>query len=61
MKHETDNKASDDGTNGETEKKPHASEVKKRKRHWKAYGIVAIVAVLAMMWRYGEYWWDAVL
>lgn len=45
-KHETDNKASDDGTNGETGKK----KVKKRKRHWKAYGIVAIVAVLAMMW-----------
>ena len=46
VKHETDNKASDDGTNGETEKKAG----KKRKRHWKAYGIVAIVAVLAMMW-----------
>ena len=46
VKHETDNKASDDGTNGETGKK----KVKKRKRHWKAYGIVAIVAVLAMMW-----------
>lgn len=45
-KHETDNKASDDGTNGETGKK----KVKKRKRHWKAYGIVAIVAALAMMW-----------
>lgn len=46
VKHEADNKASDDGTNGETGKK----KVKKRKRHWKAYGIVAIVAVLAMMW-----------
>ena len=46
VKHETDNKASDDGTNGETGKK----KVKKRKRHWKVYGIVAIVAVLAMMW-----------
>lgn len=46
VKHETDNKASDDGTNEEIEKK----KVKKRKRHWKAYGIVAIVAVLAMMW-----------
>lgn len=45
-KHEADNKASDDGTNGETGKE----KVKKRKRHWKAYGIVAIVAVLAMMW-----------
>lgn len=45
VKHETDNKASDDGTNEEIEKK-----VKKRKRHWKVYGIVAIVAVLAMMW-----------
>lgn len=49
-KHETDNKASDDGTNGETEKKAGKKKVKKRKRHWKAYGIVAIVAVLAMMW-----------
>lgn len=46
VKHEADNKASDDGTNGETGKK----KVKKRKRHWKVYGIVAIVAVLAMMW-----------
>lgn len=46
VKHEADNKASDDSTNGETGKK----KVKKRKRHWKAYGIVAIVAVLAMMW-----------
>ena len=46
VKHEADNKASDDGTNEEIEKK----KVKKRKRHWKAYGIVAIVAVLAMMW-----------
>lgn len=46
VKHEADNKASDDGTNGETGKE----KVKKRKRHWKAYGIVAIVAVLAMMW-----------
>ena len=46
VKHETDNKASDDGTNEEIEKK----KVKKRKRHWKVYGIVAIVAVLAMMW-----------
>lgn len=50
VKHETDNKASDDGTNGETEKKAGKKKVKKRKRHWKAYGIVAIVAVLAMMW-----------
>lgn len=49
-KHETDNKASDDGTNGEIEKKAGKKKVKKRKRHWKAYGIVAIVAVLAMMW-----------
>lgn len=46
VKHEADNKASDDSTNGEIGKK----KVKKRKRHWKAYGIVAIVAVLAMMW-----------
>lgn len=50
VKHETDNKASDDGTNGETEKDAGKKKVKKRKRHWKAYGIVAIVAVLAMMW-----------
>ena len=50
VKHETDNKASDDGTNGEIEKKAGKKKVKKRKRHWKAYGIVAIVAVLAMMW-----------
>lgn len=49
-KHEADNKASDDGTNGETEKEAGKKKVKKRKRHWKAYGIVAIVAVLAMMW-----------
>ena len=49
-KHETDNKASDDGTNGETEKEAGKKKVKKRKRHWKAYGIVAIVAVFAMMW-----------
>ena len=48
-KHETDNKASDDGTNGETEKEAGKKKVKKRKRHWKAYGIVAIVAVFAMM------------
>ena len=47
VKHETDNKASDDGTNGETEKKAGKKKVKKRKRHWKVYGIVA---VLAMMW-----------
>ena len=46
-KHETDNKASDDGTNGETEKEAGKKKVKKRKRHWKVYGIVA---VLAMMW-----------
>ena len=46
VKHETYNKASDDGTNEEIEKEAG----KKRKRHWKAYGIVAIVAVLAMMW-----------
>ena len=50
VKHETDNKASDDGTNGETEKEAGKKKVKKRKRHWKAYGIVAIVAVFAMMW-----------
>lgn len=50
VKHETDNKASDNGTNGETEKEAGKKKVKKRKRHWKAYGIVAIVAVLAMMW-----------
>ena len=50
VKYETDNKASDDGTNGETEKEAGKKKVKKRKRHWKAYGIVAIVAVLAMMW-----------
>ncbi|MCB6469006.1 DUF4367 domain-containing protein [Coprococcus comes] len=50
VKHETDNKASDDGTNGETEKEAGKKKVKKRKRDWKAYGIVAIVAVLAMMW-----------
>lgn len=50
VKHKTDNKASDDGTNGETEKEAGKKKVKKRKRHWKVYGIVAIVAVLAMMW-----------
>lgn len=50
VKHETDNKASDDGTNGETEKEAGKKKVKKRKRHWKVYGIVAIVSVLAMMW-----------
>ena len=50
MKHEADNKASDDGTNVETGKKAGKKKVKKRKRHWKVYGIVAIVAVLAMMW-----------
>ena len=50
VKYETDNKASDDGTNGETEKEAGKKKVKKRKRYWKAYGIVAIVAVLAMMW-----------
>lgn len=50
VKHETDNKASDDGTNGETGKEAGKKKFKKRKRHWKAYGIVAIVAVLAMMW-----------
>lgn len=50
VKHETDNKASDDSTNGETGKEAGKKKVKKRKRHWKAYGIVAIVAVLAMMW-----------
>ena len=47
---ETDNKASDDGTNEEIEKEAGKKKVKKRKRHWKVYGIVAIVAVLAMMW-----------
>ncbi len=50
VKHEADNKASDDATNGETEKEAGKKKVKKRKRHWKVYGIVAIVAVLAMMW-----------
>ena len=50
VKHEAENKASDDGTNGETEKEAGKKKVKKRKRHWKVYGIVAIVAVLAMMW-----------
>ena len=50
VKREADNKASDDGTNGETEKEAGKKKVKKRKRHWKVYGIVAIVAVLAMMW-----------
>ena len=50
VKHETDNKASDDGTNGETEKEAGKKKGKKRKRYWKVYGIVAIVAVLAMMW-----------
>lgn len=49
-KHETDNKASDDGTDEEIEKEAGKKKVKKRKRHWKAYGIVAIVAALAMMW-----------
>ena len=49
-KREADNKASDDGTNEETEKNAGKKKVKKRKRHWKVYGIVAIVAVLAMMW-----------
>ena len=53
VKHETDNKASDDGTNGETGKEAGKKKVKKRKRHWKVYGIVAIVAVLAMMWSIG--------
>ena len=50
VKREADNKASDDGTNEETEKNAGKKKVKKRKRHWKVYGIVAIVAVLAMMW-----------
>lgn len=50
VKHEIDNKASDDGTNEEIEKKAGKKKVKKRKRHWKVYGIVAIVAVFAMMW-----------
>ena len=50
VKHETDNKASNDGTNEEIEKEAGKKKVKKRKRHWKVYGIVAIVAVLAMMW-----------
>ena len=50
VKHKTDNKASDDGTNEEIEKEAGKKKVKKRKRHWKVYGIVAIVAVLAMMW-----------
>ena len=50
VKHETDNKASDDGTDEEIEKEAGKKKAKKRKRHWKVYGIVAIVAVLAMMW-----------
>ena len=50
VKHETDNKASDDGTNEEIEKEAGKKKVKTRTRHWKVYGIVAIVAVLAMMW-----------
>lgn len=50
VKHGADNKASDDGTNEETGKEAGKKKVKKRKRHWKVYGIVAIVAVLAMMW-----------
>ena len=50
VKHETDKKECDDGTNGETEKDAGNNKFKKTKRHWKAYGIVAIVAVLAMMW-----------
>ena len=50
VKHETDNKASDDGTNEEIEKKAGKKKVNNTKRHWKVYGIVAIVAVLAMMW-----------
>ena len=50
VKREAENKASDDATNGETEKEAGKKKVKKRKRHWKVYGIVAIVAVLAMMW-----------
>ena len=33
-----------------SEKKAGKKKVKKRKRHWKVYGIVAIVTVLAMMW-----------
>lgn len=49
-KHEADNKASDDGTDEEIEKEAGKKKAKKRKRHWKVYGIVAIVAVLAMMW-----------
>ena len=47
---EADKKASDDGLNGETEKDAGKKKVKKRKRHWKVYGLVAIVAVLVMMW-----------
>ena len=50
VKREAENKASDDATNGETEKEAGKKKVKKRKRHLKVYGIVAIVAVLAMMW-----------
>ena len=48
-KREADKKASDDGLNGETEKDA-GKKVKKKKRHWKVYGLVAIVAVPAMMW-----------
>ena len=61
VKREADNKASDDGTNEETEKNAGKKKVKKRKRHWKVYGIVAIVAVLAMMWSMVSIGWDAVL
>ena len=50
VKHEADNKASDDGTNEEIEKKAGKKKVKKGKRHWKVYGFVAIVAVFALMW-----------
>lgn len=60
VKHETDNKASDDGTNEEIEKKAGKKKVKKRKRHWKVYGIVAIVAVLADVWSMVSYCWDTV-
>ena len=36
--------------NGDDKEKDTEKKKVKRKRHWKVYGIVAIVAVLAMMW-----------
>ena len=50
VKHETDNKASDDGTNEEIEKEAGMKKGKKRIQHWNVYEIVPILAVLAMMW-----------